>query len=118
MQFDFSQVLDKIENLEASLDKSTKQNNDHIANIGRIFYSAYESGSEITQKAKKGTNEFLEEIAIIYSEDGNFTKELLEKALNDEAGADKTEVKKDGEKLKVTFKETGNEYTVEVTNKN
>ena len=51
-----------IENLEASLDKSTKQNNDHIANIGKIFYSAYESGSEITQRAKNGTDEFLAEI--------------------------------------------------------
>lgn len=55
-------LKDKIENLEASLDKSTKQNNDHIANIGKIFYSAYESGSEITQRAKDGTNKFLAEI--------------------------------------------------------
>lgn len=71
-------LKDKIENLEASLNESQKQNNDHIANIGRIFYSAYESGSDITQKAKKGTNEFLEEIA----KSSDNARYEVEKAIN------------------------------------
>lgn len=67
-----------IENLEASLDKSTKQNNDHIANIGKIFYSAYESGSEITQRAKNGTDEFLAEIG----KSSDSARAEIEKAIN------------------------------------
>lgn len=83
-----------------------------------IVKEAEDSRGQTIESSERGILNRAKEIAIIYSEDGNFTKELLEKALNDETGADKTEVKKDGEKFKVTFKETGNEYTVEVTNKN
>ncbi len=67
-----------VANLEARLDKSTQQNNDHIANIGKIFYSAYESGSEIAQKAKDGTDEFLNEIAA----SSDSAKAEIEKAIN------------------------------------
>ena len=49
--------------LNSQLAKSTKANNNHIANIGKIFYSAYESGSEIVDEAKDGTKNFLSEIA-------------------------------------------------------
>lgn len=65
-------------NLQNELEQSQKQNSDHIANIGRIFYSAYESGSEITQKAKKGTNEFFEEIA----KSSDNARYEVEKAIN------------------------------------
>lgn len=49
--------------LNSQLAKSTKANDNHIANIGKIFYSAYESGSEIVDEAKDGTKNFLSEIA-------------------------------------------------------
>lgn len=49
--------------LNSQLAKSTKANDNHIANIGKIFYSAYESGSEIVDDAKDGTKNFLSEIA-------------------------------------------------------
>ncbi len=49
--------------LNSQLDKSTKVNDNHIANIGKIFYSAYESGSEIVDEANYGTKNFLGEIA-------------------------------------------------------
>lgn len=49
--------------LNSQLAKNTKANDNHIANIGKIFYSAYESGSEIVDEAKDGTKNFLSEIA-------------------------------------------------------
>lgn len=49
--------------LNSQLVKSTKANDNHIANIGKIFYSAYESGSEIVDEAKDTTKNFLSEIA-------------------------------------------------------
>lgn len=49
--------------LNSQLAKSTKANDNHFANIGKIFYSAYESGSEIVDEAKDGTKNFLSEIA-------------------------------------------------------
>lgn len=49
--------------LNSQLAKSTKVNDNHIANIGKIFYSAYESGCEIVDDAKDGTKNFLSEIA-------------------------------------------------------
>lgn len=70
-----TQIISK---LELRLEKSTKQNDDHIANIGKIFYSAYESGSEIAQKAKSGTAEFLNEIG----KSSDNARNEIEKAIN------------------------------------
>ena len=60
---EINNLNEQIEILNSQLAKSTKANDNHIANIGKIFYSAYESGSEIVDDAKDGTKNFLSEIA-------------------------------------------------------
>ncbi len=60
---EINNLNEQIEILNSQLAKSTKVNDNHIANIGKIFYSAYESGSEIVDEAKDGTKNFLSEIA-------------------------------------------------------
>ena len=54
---------EQIGSLTSNLAKSNKVNDNHIANIGKIFYSAYESGSEIVDDAKNGATDFLAEIS-------------------------------------------------------
>lgn len=60
---EINNLNEQIEILNSQLAKNTKANDNHIANIGKIFYSAYESGSEIVDDAKDGTKNFLSEIA-------------------------------------------------------
>lgn len=60
---EINNLNEQIEILNSQLAKSTKVNDNHIANIGKIFYSDYESGSEIVDEAKDGTKNFLSEIA-------------------------------------------------------
>ncbi len=56
-------LSEQLDALKAQLTKSNKVNDNHIANIGKIFYSAYESGSEIATEAKTKSADFLSEIA-------------------------------------------------------
>lgn len=67
-----------IDELNEKLAESEQSNNDYIANIGQIFYSAYESGAKITEDAQSGSQEFLQKI-----ENASATaKEEAQKAIN------------------------------------
>lgn len=60
---EINRLNEKVSELESKLRESEKSNSDYIANIGKIFYSAYESGAKITEDAKNGSQEFLKKIS-------------------------------------------------------
>lgn len=58
----------KLAESDEKLAETEKSNNDYIASIGQIFYSAYESGAKITDDATAGSQEFLQKIEEVSAE--------------------------------------------------
>lgn len=68
----------KLAECDEKLAETEKSNNDYIASIGQIFYSAYESGAKITDDATAGSQEFLQKIEDVSAE----AKAEAQKAIN------------------------------------
>lgn len=73
-----AQLNEVVEELNKKLAETEKSNNDYIASIGQIFYSAYESGAKITDDATAGSQEFLQKIEDVSAE----AKAEAQKAIN------------------------------------
>ena len=52
---EIAQLNEVVAELNEKLAETEKSNNDYIASIGQIFYSAYESGAKITDDATAGS---------------------------------------------------------------
>ena len=65
---EIAQLNEVIAELNEKLAETEKSNNDYIASIGQIFYSAYESGAKITDDATAGSQEFLQKIEEVSAE--------------------------------------------------
>ena len=63
-----AQLNEVVAELNEKLAETEKSNNDYIASIGQIFYSAYESGAKITDDATAGSQEFLQKIEEVSAE--------------------------------------------------
>lgn len=65
---EIAQLNEVVAELNEKLAETEKSNNDYIASIGQIFYSAYESGAKITDDATAGSQEFLQKIEEVSAE--------------------------------------------------
>ncbi len=65
---EIAQLNKVVAELNEKLAETEKSNNDYIASIGQIFYSAYESGAKITDDATAGSQEFLQKIEEVSAE--------------------------------------------------